>query len=66
MSPLALTSEQLEQVMQTASALPRDQRDRFLQTVAGLLTPEPGDGEVFRACREALRVVRWDSMREAI
>jgi hypothetical protein len=66
MSPLALTEAQLNQIMQTASALPLNQRDQFLRVVAGLLPPEPGDGEVFRACREALRVMRWDSMREAI
>jgi hypothetical protein len=47
-------------------ALPVDQRDQFLQLIAGLLTSHPGDGEVFRACCEALRVARWDSMREAI
>lgn len=47
-------------------ALPVDQRDQFLQVIAGLLTSHPGDGEVLRACREALRVVHWDSMREAI
>jgi hypothetical protein len=64
--PLRLSQAQLDQVMQTASALPPDQRDQFLRVVAGLLPPEPGAGEVFRACREALRVVRWDSMREAI
>jgi hypothetical protein len=66
MPPLRLLEDELAQVMQTASALPWDQSDQFLRTLAGLLTPEPGDGEVFRACREALRVVRWDSMREAI
>jgi hypothetical protein len=66
MAPLRLSQSQLDQIMQTASALPLDQRDQFLRVVAGLLPPTPGEGEVFLACREALRVVRWDPMREAI
>lgn len=66
MSPLALSQAQLDQVTATASALPPDLRDPFLQVVAGLLRPVPGDGEVYRACREAAKVLRWDAMREAI
>jgi hypothetical protein len=63
MLPLALTSQQLRQIMQTAAALPQDQRDPFLQIIAGLLTPEPGDGQVYRACTAAAKAVRYDSMQ---
>jgi hypothetical protein len=63
MAPLRLTGDQLAQIMQTASALPQDQRDQFLQIIAGLLAPEPGDGQVFRACTAAARAVRYDSLQ---
>jgi hypothetical protein len=44
------------------SQLPPDQRDQFLQIVAGLLTPEH-DGEVYRACTAAAKAVRYDSLQ---
>jgi hypothetical protein len=66
-TPIALTEYQLEQIKLTTSALPLEQRDAFLQTVAGLIQSRPGDGEVYRACTAAAKAVRYDSMQcEAI
>jgi hypothetical protein len=67
MSPIALTEDQLEQIKLTASVLPLEQRDAFLQTVAGLIRSRPCGGEVYRACTAAAKAVRYDSMQcEAI
>src|SRR5262249_31088403 len=43
--PLALTQEQLNQIMQMALPIPRDLRTLFLEMVAQQLSAHPGDGE---------------------
>jgi hypothetical protein len=63
MAPLALSDDQLRQIFATASGLPQDQRGCFLQALAGLLTPAPGDGELYRACAAAAKAVRYNAMR---
>jgi hypothetical protein len=52
--PLALTDSQLDAVFDAARPLqPRD-RSRFLKDVAIALAgcPDPGDGTVFKVCRQ--------------
>jgi hypothetical protein len=62
-APLALSDPQLQQIFATAAALPVDQRGLFLRTFASLLGSTPtGDGQVFRACKEAARAARYDSI----
>jgi len=53
--PISLTDAQLEAVYRGASPVHPAQRDAFLQRVADGLAgcPSPGDGDVFRAVREA-------------
>src|SRR6266436_6439834 len=65
MAPLALTQEQLEQVMRTAAPIPLNLRDEYLRRVAAELQgrPEFGDGEVYRACRAAAKAVMWNVLR---
>src|SRR5262249_45896538 len=64
MTPLRLTDEQLEQVMQTAAPIPPDLRHDYLRRVADQLRgPEFGDGEVYRACRAAAKAVMWNMQR---
>src|SRR5262245_66603347 len=64
MTPLRLTDEQLNQVMRTAAPIPLDLRNEYLQRVADQLRgPEFGDGEVYRACREAAKAVMWNMQR---
>src|SRR5262249_51471655 len=64
MIPLRLTDEQLAQVMRTAAPIPPDLRGEFLQRVADQLRgSEFGDGEVYRACRAAAKVVTWSRQR---
>jgi hypothetical protein len=56
MSILHLSNDQLDQVFRAARILPVRDRDAFLQEVAnGLRGRVIGDGEVFRAVREAQR-----------
>jgi hypothetical protein len=62
-APLALTDTQLSQIFETARALDV-QRGPFLCAFARLLGSTPtGDGTVFRACKEAARAARYDSIR---
>ena len=64
MTPLRLTDEQLNQVMRTAAPIPPELRDDYLRRVAEQLrSPEFGDGEVYRACREAAKAVMWNAQR---
>ena len=64
MTPLRLTDEQLDQVMQTAAPIPLHLRDDYLQCVADQLRGhEFGDGEVYRACRAAAKAVMWNMQR---
>jgi hypothetical protein len=54
--PLALTDEQLDQIMRCAAPLHPRVRRVFVEHVAYALRGKTiGDGEVFRACREVLR-----------
>jgi hypothetical protein len=57
-TPLRLSDEQLDQVFRAARPLRLRDRDAFLRMIAARLRdcPEPGDGEVFRAVREAQKV----------
>ena len=56
MSVLHLSDEQLDQVFRAARPLHVRDRDAFLQAVAeGLRGKTIGDGEVFRAVRDAQR-----------
>jgi len=64
MTPLRLTDEQLNPVMRTAAPIPLHRRDEYLQRVAYQLRGlEFGDGEVYRACRAAAKVVMWNMQR---
>src|SRR5262249_36325220 len=64
MTPLRLTDEQLNQVMRTAAPIPLHLRDDYLRRVADQLRGlEFGDGEVYRACREAAKAVMWNMQR---
>src|SRR5262249_14920978 len=64
MTPLRLTDEQLNEVMRTATPIPSELRDEYLQRVADQLRgPEFGDGEVYRACRVAAKAVMWNVQR---
>jgi hypothetical protein len=57
MSILHLSDDQLDQVFRAARPLAVHDRDAFLQAVAdGLRGKTIGDGEVFRAVREAQRL----------
>jgi hypothetical protein len=47
--PLRLSQLRLDQIMQTASALPPDLRGQFSQMVADQLPADPGDGQVYLA-----------------
>ena len=54
--PIALTDNQLDQIMQSAAVLHPQMRRVFVEHVAFALRGKViGDGEVFRACREVLR-----------
>jgi hypothetical protein len=66
LSPLRLSQAQLDEVMQTASALPPDLRGQFLQMVADHLPADPGDGHVYLACKHAAKEIRFMSMKQAI
>src|SRR5262245_24786976 len=64
MTPLRLTDEQLNQVMRTAAPIPLELRDEYQRRVAAQLRgPEFGDGEVYRACKEAAKAVMWNMQR---
>jgi hypothetical protein len=64
-APLALTSEQLAQVMAVAQ-IPPGLRDAYLELVARSLSGrEFGDGDVYRACAAAAKSVMWNVAREA-
>lgn len=66
MAPLALTSEQLAQVMAVAQPIPPGLRDAYLELVARSLSGrEFGDGDVYRACAAAAKSVMWNVAREA-
>ena len=57
MSIVHLSDDQLDQVMRAARPLPVRDREAFLQAVAeGLRGKTIGDGEVFRAVRDAQRL----------
>jgi hypothetical protein len=53
--PISLSDEQMQTVLDTAEPLPRQDRSRFLESVAMRLRHEQqiGDGAVNRACRES-------------
>jgi hypothetical protein len=54
--PLALTDDQLDQIMRCAAPLDPQMRSIFVEHVARALHGKTiGDGEVFRACRQVLR-----------
>jgi hypothetical protein len=54
--PLALSDDQLTQIMRCAAVLHPRMRRLFVEHVAYRLRDKViGDGEVFRACREILR-----------
>ena len=54
--PLALTDDQLDQIMRCAAPLHPRMRRLFVEHVAYALRGKTiGDGEVFRACREVVR-----------
>jgi hypothetical protein len=54
--PLALTDEQLDQIMRCAAPLHPEMRGLFVEHVAFALRGKIiGDGEVWRACASALR-----------
>ena len=56
MTPIHLSDDQLDQIFRAARPLHVRDRDAFLQAVAdGLRGKVIGDGEVFRAVREAQR-----------
>jgi hypothetical protein len=54
-----LSGTHLDQIMIAAKALPRPLRDSFMQQVAALLGGklDPGDGDVWRACKTAQAAV---------
>jgi hypothetical protein len=52
--PLSLTDRKMQLLRGTASALPLDQRDGFLQNVASHLTGEPSDAAVQAAVNATL------------
>lgn len=55
-APLALTDDQLHQIMRHAAVLHPQMRRVFIEHVAYELRGQPiGDGEVWRACRQILR-----------
>jgi hypothetical protein len=57
MSIVHLSDDQLDQVLRAARPLPVRDRDAFLQAIAdGLRGKTIGDGEVFRAVRDAQRL----------
>jgi hypothetical protein len=55
MSPFSLSDDELDQVMSLAQAVPVEQRDGFLQAVAGALAQYPerarGPGLIHREAR---------------
>jgi hypothetical protein len=57
--PLSLSDGQLDKVIATANALPLPLRDTFLQQAAALLggKGDPGDDQVWRACKTAQAAV---------
>jgi hypothetical protein len=60
--PLALTQAQLDQVMRTAGPIPPDLRERYLELIAQSLSGRSfGDGDVYRACADAAKVVLWNT-----
>jgi len=64
--PLALTQAQLDQVMRTAGPIPPYLRGDYLELVARALAGcEIDDGAVYRACRDAAKVVMWNVVRDA-
>jgi hypothetical protein len=59
-TPLALSDEQLDQIMRTSAVLHPALRPTFVEHVAHRLQGKTiGDGEVFRACHDALRASGW-------
>jgi hypothetical protein len=64
--PLALTSEQLAQVMTIAGPIPPGLRSDYLAFVAQLSGRDLGDGDVHRACREAAKQVIWNVTRRPV
>jgi hypothetical protein len=59
MPPISFTDSQLDQVLAGAAPLHASDHEAYLQTVADMLqgVSEPGDGQVYRAVREAQRIV---------
>ena len=57
MAPIRLTDEQLDAIFRAARPLPVGDRDAFLQDVPAALQgrSEIGNGDVYRAIREAQR-----------
>ena len=57
MPPLSLSDQQLDQVWGAARPLAPQDRSKFLEAVAKELrgNVEPGDGDVYRAIKEAQR-----------
>jgi hypothetical protein len=67
MTPLALTQQQLAQVMQAANPIPPRLRGEYLALLArSLCGRDFGDGDVYRACRNAAKTVMWNVEREAM
>jgi len=66
MPPIALTDNQLHELMQAAQMVPPDLRDVFLERVAVELQGEPlGDGLVHRVAYRVAREITWDTGRTA-
>ncbi len=64
--PLALTSDQLAQVMLIAGPIRSDLRDKYLVLIAQSLAGRAiDDGSVYRAAREAAKTAMWGVDREA-
>ena len=64
MSPIALTDNQLREVMQAAQMVPFDLRQLYLQRLAEELRGKDlGDGVVHRVAYEVARSICWDAER---
>ena len=59
--PLALSQQQLEQVMRTTGPIPPYLRGAYLEHVARALAGhEIDDGAVYCACRDAAKAIMWN------
>jgi hypothetical protein len=61
-APIALTDNQLTEVITVGRQIPPALRGQYLQKIADLLRGRDfGDGDVYRACIAAQREILWPS-----